>query len=199
MPGARPKSDATKLHNKAAQKMTGVIVKLSVIIPLILLIVYLFLNFGVWTQGSTNARGERRAAEAAAASARAEQVALARTRVNEELLRFDQGTWMFQGHTTGNEREVIMDSFSVDRDGNVKEFVFKYSLTRNGEAYANTWNCEVSQMQRYDCTVRQQYDGGSWRNEGYLRREDESSFSGQYLYERQWYPVSLVRKEKQAP
>lgn len=176
--------------------MIGVIVKLSIIIPSILLIGYLFLNFGNWAEGGTRAGEERRAAEAAQAAAQAERVALARARVNEELLRFDRGTWVLVGHTTGNEREVIMDSFSVDAEGKVKEFVFKYSLIRNGEAYANTWSCEVSQMQRYDCTVRQQYDGGSWRNEGYLRREDESHFSGQYLFEREWYPVSFVRKEE---
>jgi hypothetical protein len=195
MAGARPKSDATKLYNKALQKMVGVIVKLSIIVPLFLLVVYLFLNFGNWTQGSSVAREERRAEEAAEAAARAEQVALARAAVNEELLRFDEGTWVFRGHITGSEWEVFMDSFSVDKDGNVREFVFKFSNTNNGEAYANTWSCEVSQMQRYDCTVRQQYDGGSWRSEGYLRREDNLHFSGQYLYEREWIPVSFLRRD----
>jgi hypothetical protein len=196
MAGARPKSDATKLYNKALQKMVGVIVKLSIIVPLFLLVVYLFLNFGNWTQGSSVAREERRAEEAAEVAARAEQIPLTRASVNEELLRFDRGTWILKGHSTGNEWEVIMDSFSVDAQGKVSEFVFKFSFISNGEAHANTWSCKASQMQRYDCTVRQQYDGGSWRNEGYLRREDELGFSGQYLYERQWWPVSLVRKEE---
>lgn len=195
MAGARPKSDATKLYNKALQKMTGVIVKLSIIIPSVLLIGYLFLNFGNWTEGSTRIGEERRAAEASEAAARAQQVALARAEVNEELLRFNEGTWVLKGHTTGNEWEVIMDSFSVDRNGDVEEFVFKYSFVINGEAHANTWSCEHSQMTRYNCTVRQQYEGGSWRNEGQLVREDDSSFSGQYLYERQWLPVSFFRKE----
>jgi len=146
---------------------------------------------------------ERRAAEAAeaaeaeeAAARRTEQIALARAVVNEELLRFDRGVWLLQDHTQNTEREVFMDSFSVDSEGKVKEFVFKYSFTGNGNAYANTWSCEASQMERYDCTVRQQYDGGSWRNEGDLVREDDASFNGRYLYERQWYNVSLVRKEE---
>jgi hypothetical protein len=142
---------------------------------------------------------ERRAAEVAQAEVRAEQVALARARVNEELLRFDEGRWFLQGHTLENESsepEVFMDSFSVNAGGQVKEFVFTYSFITGGKAYLNTWSCELSQMERYDCSVRQEYDGGSWRSEGRLNREGESSFHGRFLYKHQWYPISLVRKEE---
>jgi hypothetical protein len=193
---ARPKSEATKLYKALSQKMTGPLFKLAVITPLVLIAIYFLFRIGGFTQGVTTAQEDRRATEAAQAAARAEQVALARAQVNEELLRFDEGVWLLQDHTLGTEREVYMDSFSVDRGGEVEEFVFKYSFTGNGRAYANTWSCEVSQMQRYDCTVRQQHDGGSWRNEGDLLREDDSSFNGRYLYEHQWYEVSLVRKEE---
>ena len=140
---------------------------------------------------------DRRATEAAQAAARTEQIALARAQVNEELLLFSEGTWYFQGHTRETEREVYIDTpIVVDQNGKIKEFGFDNSFVSNDTHYANTWQCEATQLNRYDCSITQRYEGGRWRGEGNLTRESETLFSGRYLFENQWYPVSLVMKNE---
>jgi len=191
---ARPKGEATRLYETSSQKMIGLIIKLSILATVLSFFVLFIVSFEGWKERRAEIQQTQQVTTAQTQAVRDEALAAAQTKAREEYARFDKGVWVLKDHTLNTERDVYVDSFSLDSSGRIAKFLLEYSFTGNGKAYSNTWDCRSSQLDRYDCTLKQTYEGGSWRNRGTLIRKSGTLFTGRYLYENQWYDVSLVQQ-----
>lgn len=132
---------------------------------------------------SVRAQEERAAASAAAAATQA-RIDSARRNI--------EGVWQLVG---GADSPVYVGDYTIDRSGNLQQFQFEFSFVgSNGRAYSNTWDCSLTRSDRYDCTYRQRWDGGSMRENAVLERKDSDTFTGRYMYQNQWRDVTFRKR-----